>query len=104
MFDIVSYGEKIEEYLSDISSVEDFIEDDKTRLAIERCIEIICEASFKLRKKYHIELSLARRAYNFRGSLVHQYEEIRDSKVYDFAVSYVPKMVLESKVLLEQSL
>ncbi len=44
LFDIIFYGEKVEEYLSEIFSLEDFDNDDRSRLAIERCIEIICEA------------------------------------------------------------
>jgi uncharacterized protein with HEPN domain len=91
----------VEEYLQDISSLDEFDEDDRSRLAIERCIEIICEASHKLWKNHQIELSLADRAYNFRGSLAHQYDEIRSSKVYNFATTFVPNMLEEAKTLLE---
>ena len=62
----------------------------------------MCEASHKLRKEYKVVLKLGRRAYNFRGSLAHQYDVISDEKVYRFAISYVPQMVIEAKDLLEE--
>ena len=103
LFDIVFFGEKIQEYLREIHSLDDFIKDEKGRLAIERCIEIMCEASQKLRKNHHISLSLADKAYNFRGSLSHQYDEIGSFKIFRFATSYVPQMVEEAKELLQDT-
>ena len=40
------------------------------------------------------------RAYNFRGSLAHQYDEIKDFTVYSFATVDVPEMVTEARQLL----
>ena len=71
-------------------SVEGYQADEKTKLAIERCIEIVCEASHKLKKKHAIIMDTHDRAYNFRGSLTHQYDEIKDITVFSFATMDIP--------------
>ena len=102
LHDVISFGEKIAELLEEFPSIEEFKKDDRNRLAIERSIEIMCEAGHKLRKDCGVELKLGRRAYNFRGSLAHQYDVISDEKVYRFAISYVPQMVAEARALLDE--
>ena len=103
LFDIVNNGERIAEFLNGTSSFQSFSNDIKTRYAVERCIEIIGEASFKLTKKLSIRLSLSDRAYNFRGSLVHQYDVIKGETIYNFALMDVPLLVEEARTLLEKN-
>jgi uncharacterized protein with HEPN domain len=100
LFDIVGYGAKIQEYLADSADFLSYSEDEKTKLAVERCLEIVGEACHKLRKNHQIVLRFSDCAYNFRGSLIHQYDEIKDQTVYQFALNDIPVLVSEAEVLL----
>ncbi len=103
LYDIISYGEKVGEYLEKISSLEDYEADERTKLAIERCIEIVCEASHKLKKNHNLIMDTYDRAYNFRGSLTHQYDEIKAITIYSFATIDIPNIVEEAQTLLEKN-
>lgn len=100
LYDIVGYGAKIQEYLADLPGFISYSTDEKTKLAVERCLEIVGEACHKLRKNHQIVLSFSDRAYNFRGSLIHQYDEIKDQTVYQFALNDIPVLVREAEILL----
>lgn len=102
LFDIIQNGKRIELFLLQTPSFESFSQDIKTRYAVERCVEIIGEASQKLRKQFNLALTLSDRAYNFRGSLVHQYDIIKGETIYNFATKDIPKLVSEAQVMLSE--
>ncbi|MEZ4776829.1 MAG: HepT-like ribonuclease domain-containing protein [Bacteroidia bacterium] len=101
LFDIIGYGELIRGYLDEMPDFMAYTSDNKTKLAVERCLEIVGEACHKLRKNYQIILSFSDRTYNFRGSLIHQYDEIKDQTIYQFALNDIPVLVREAKELMD---
>ncbi|MCB0837770.1 MAG: hypothetical protein KDD99_13955 [Bacteroidetes bacterium] len=99
LYDIVEVGARLSELLVNVSLL-DYEDDIEIQESVERKIEKIAEASYKLKTKFNIELSLADKIYNFRGSLVHQYDEIKSETIYKFATYYVPQLVAEADGLM----
>lgn len=102
LFDIVRYGTRVREYLGDVPNYLSYEADTKTQLAIERCLEVIGEACYKLRKYHQLILSYSDRAYNFRGSLIHQYDEIKPQTIFQFATQHLPILVREAQEKLRE--
>ena len=101
LYDIVDVGTRLMYLMKDVS-LEEYADDIEIQESVERKIEKIAEASYKLRTKFDIVLSLAEKIYNFRGSIAHQYEEIKAETIYKFATFYVPEIVDEARGLMQE--
>ena len=101
LYDIVDVGIRLINLMEDISP-EEYEDDIEIQESVERKIEKIAEAAHKLKTNLGIELSLTDKTYNFRGSMVHQYDEIKSETIYRFATVFIPQMVSEAQDLLEK--
>ena len=78
-------------------SLEQYLEDDKTRAAVERVLEVCGEA---LNRLYLIAPAVAekiphvRDIIGFRNILAHGYAELDHRKVYNIAIAHVPALLL----------
>lgn len=86
--------------MTPVEDFEAYQENHVIKDAVERNIEKIAEAMKKLKDHFQVVLPSCDRAYNFRSSLVHQYDEIRDRTVYHFVTNDIPKISAEANALL----
>lgn len=103
------YLEDIERYAAaatrfvDGYSLERYLDDEKTRAAVERALEICGEA---LRKLDQFAPAIARRIPNardiigFRNILAHGYAELDHAKVYSIVLSNAPDLLAAVRELL----
>lgn len=77
--------------------LDQYLEDEKTRAAVERVLEICGEAMSNLRKvapDIADSIPHSRAIIGFRNILAHGYAEIDHKKVYDIAVKHAPELLL----------
>lgn len=102
LFDIQTFCHRVGEYMQSIEDFESYKQNHAVKDAVERNIEKIAEAMKKLKDLFHIELPSCDRAYNFRGSLIHQYDEIKDRTVYHFVMNDIPAITSEVNTFLAE--
>ncbi|MDW3651518.1 MAG: hypothetical protein R8P61_30845 [Bacteroidia bacterium] len=95
LFDIQLFCLRIDEYLLGIDSIEKYSQSFVVKDAIERNIEKIAESMKKLKDLFQIELPIYDRTYNFRNSILHQYDEVKDKTIYSFVLHDIPKILEE---------
>ena len=81
--DILISIEKIEVFVSDCADYNDYVNDDKTKSAVERHLAIIGEA-INMFSKYepNIEIEHARKIVSLRNRLIHAYASVDDTIVW----------------------
>ena len=85
-------------------SLEQYSEDEKTRLAVERLFEIIGEA---LNRSYKVEPELVdsipnyRQIISFRNILAHCYDTVEDRIVWGIIEESLPQLLSDLESLLE---
>ena len=71
--------------MSHVHSFEDFKSARTAKRAIEREIGIIGEAVYRLKKSdREFPISAADVIVNFRNTLIHQYDAIKDERIWEF--------------------
>ena len=107
LFDVVEKCRTIEEFTKGMTLLQ-YKDDEKARLAAERCFIIVGEAlvcASRLTEDIAQELPDARKVIGFRNILVHNYtnyEELSDEKVWAIIHGHVPKLAKDAEAWLER--
>ena len=102
--DMRQAAEKILQF-TEGKTFEDYVKDDLLRSGVERQFEIIGEALNRLLRadeKTADQISNRRRIIGFRNILVHGYDAIEDSVVWDIITINVPHLLEEVTSLLNR--
>ncbi|HLV23373.1 MAG TPA: HepT-like ribonuclease domain-containing protein [Moheibacter sp.] len=98
LYDISNSIGLIEEFMSDIKSFDQYVNDLKTKNAVERQLAIIGEALNKvLKEEPEIKISDSKDIINFRNRLVHAYDSIDDTIIWAIKTKHLP--VLKNEIL-----
>jgi uncharacterized protein with HEPN domain len=101
LFDIREAIIAIETFLAGIS-FEQYVNDLKTKSAVERQLGIIGEAINKFMKETsEVELSHTKEIINLRNRIVHAYDAIDDSIIWAIQTNHLPLLKKEVEKLLE---
>ena len=101
--DALKHGREILNFVSGMS-LEQYSEDEKTRLAVERLFEIIGEA---LNRSYKVEPELVdsipnyRQIISFRNILAHCYDTVEDRIVWGIIEESLPQLLSDLESLLK---
>ncbi len=101
LWDMLDSARTIQEFMAGIR-FEEFLRDRKLQLAIERCVEIIGEASRRISddfKKKHPEI-LWGRILAQRNVLAHEYGEIKQERMWLVATVHVPALIPQLEAVL----
>lgn len=86
----------IEEFMAEINSFDDYLNDAKTRSAVERQIGIIGEAANKYDKINSTEpLKNIKQIVGLRNRIVHAYDSIDDTVIWAITVKHLPDLKKE---------
>jgi uncharacterized protein with HEPN domain len=105
LFDIAEACEKIMAY-SQALTLEDYENDELTRLAIERVLTIVGEALAQARQHYPeivSQISYANEIVGFRNKLVHAYLHIDNDTVWGIIQTFIPVLQQEVRIVLAQA-
>jgi len=95
LLDILNRAEEIQRFTKGYT-FSDYQNDSKTRLAVERLLEIIGEALNRVKKSDPTTLDLIedyRSIISFRNILAHAYDHIEDKIVWGIIESDLPKLI-----------
>ena len=97
LYDIIKSIEEIDSYFPNSKNFQDYVNDGRTRRAVERNIEIIGEAMSRILKQdSSINISNSRKIVDARNKIIHGYDEISDDVIWGIVVNNLP--VLKSEV------
>jgi uncharacterized protein with HEPN domain len=105
IYDAVSACGFIIEFTADIS-FEAYLDDARTRFAVERQFEILGESLNRLKKLAPDLLDNIhdwKEVISFRNIIIHGYDNLNDGIVFDTAKNDVPRLFKELSDLLEKS-
>lgn len=81
---------------------EEFLHDLKLQLAIERCAEIIGEASRRVSEEFkqaHPEIPWKRMIAQ-RNVLIHEYDDVKQERMWVVATDHIPALIPQLQALL----
>lgn len=95
--------EEIESYFLDKPKIfENYIQDVKTKRAVERNIEIIGEATNRIfRKDKKFQLTNSDKIVGTRNRIAHGYDKISDDLIWSILINHLPKLKVEILDLLQ---
>jgi uncharacterized protein with HEPN domain len=94
--DILYAIESIEEFIAGISSYDEYINDKKTRSAVERQLGIIGEAANKYDKLNPNEpLQNISQIIGLRNRIIHAYDSINDVVIWAIVQKHLPNLKKE---------
>lgn len=101
LLDIKMSIESIERYTSDLKSKDDYAKDEETIDSVERRLAIIGEALFKADKLDNtIPISNKTKIIGLRHILVHEYDLVAHSVIWDIIQIHLPVLKKEVELLL----
>jgi len=97
LFDILQSINEIDSYFVEKSkSYQDYLNDIKTKRAVERDIEIIGEAVNRILKKdKNYKIENAQRIIGARNRIAHGYDKISDDLIWSIIINHLPKLKVE---------
>jgi uncharacterized protein with HEPN domain len=101
--DALKHGREILNFVSGMS-LDQYSEDEKTRLAVERLFEIIGEAlnrSYKLDPELVDSIPNYRQIISFRNILAHCYDTVEDRIVWGIIEESLPQLLSDLESLLK---
>ena len=103
LFDILQSITEIEGYFIDKPKrFEEYLNDIKTKRAIERDIEIIGEAINRIIKKdINLKIENAQKIIGTRNRIAHGYDKISDDLIWSIVINHIPKLKVEISSMLE---
>jgi uncharacterized protein with HEPN domain len=103
LFDILQSIKEIDSYYTDKPKIfEEYLSDLRTKRAVERNIEIIGEAVYRILKRdKHFKLDNARQIIGTRNRIAHGYDKISDDLIWSIVINNLPKLNEEVENLLE---
>ena len=100
-FDIQEAIESIEMFIQDKKDLESFGQDLKTKRAVEREFEIIGEAADRINKlDSNIKISNLRQIINMRNKIIHGYETVSNTVMWQTIHNHLPQLKEEIQKLL----
>lgn len=103
LFDIIQAINEIESFYENRpKKFEEYVNDIKTKRAIERDLEIIGEAANRIYKKdKNYKLSNVEKIIATRNRIIHGYDKISDDLIWSIVINHIPKLKEEVKMLLK---
>jgi uncharacterized protein with HEPN domain len=103
LYDILQSVNEIESFFADMpKTFTHYLNDLKTKRAIERNIEIIGEAVNRITKKdKHFKLENAEKIVGTRNRIINGYNKISDDLVWSIVINHLPKLKAEVEILLK---
>lgn len=97
LYDILQSVKEIESYFEDKpKKFEEYINDIRTKRAVERNIEIIGEAFNRIMKKDKIfQLENVQKIIGTRNRIAHGYDKISDDLIWSILINHLPKLEKE---------
>ena len=104
LYDILQSIEEVESYFSNSPKEFDaYVNDIKTKRAVERDIEIIGEAVNRIVKHNpNFKLENARNIIGTRNRIIHGYDSISDEMIWSIVINHLPKLKIEIETLLKE--
>lgn len=94
--DILFAIELIEDFISDISSFQEYSQNNKTKSAVERQLGIIGEAANKFTKiELEETLENVEQIISLRNRIIHAYDSIDDTIIWVILKNYLPPLKIE---------
>lgn len=82
---------------------QEYINDIKTKRAVERNLEIIGEAVNRILKKNEdFDLNNAKKIIDTRNRIIHGYDRISDELVWSIVINHLPQLKQEIQELLKE--
>ena len=101
LMDILGAIEMVEEFSSGLLDIEEYVADTKTRMAIERCLEIVGEATTQLLKiEPSIAISNIKKIISLRNQISHGYDDIDEVVIWEIIKVHLPILKSEVQALL----
>jgi len=100
--DILQAIDEIESYYVDKPKVfAEYVNDIKTKRAIERDLEIIGEAVNRILKKDpSLEILNAKNIIGTRNRIIHGYDSVSDDMIWSIVLKHIPKLRIEIEGLI----
>jgi uncharacterized protein with HEPN domain len=103
LFDIIKSIEEIDSYFPASKKFDIYINDIRTKRAVERNIEIIGEAMGRILKENpNINISNSRKIVDARNKIIHGYDDISDDVVWGIVINHLPLLKQEAEKLLKE--
>src|SRR5690242_12498185 len=105
LHDALGACREIDEYTAGMT-LDQYVQDRKTRRAVERCFEIVGEALHLAAIDDETLLDRVpdlRRPVGLRNRIIHGYDTISDEIVWDIVVTKVPILMVQISTLLEEA-
>jgi uncharacterized protein with HEPN domain len=103
LFDIIKSIEEIDSYFPASKKFDIYINDIRTKRAVERNIEIIGEAMGRiLNENPNINISNSRKIVDARNKIIHGYDDISDDVVWGIVINHLPLLKQEAEKLLKE--
>jgi uncharacterized protein with HEPN domain len=102
LHDILQAIDEIESFYVDKPKVfEEYVNDIKTKRAIERDLEIIGEAVNRIVKKDpSFKILNAKNIIGTRNRIIHGYDSVSDDMIWSIVINHIPKLKSEVEDLL----
>ncbi len=92
----------IEGYVGEEKKFENFLSNKMMQQAIERNLEIIGEATKKiLQLQPDIEVTAGRKIVNIRNLLIHAYDSVDSTRIWEIIIIHIPVLKTEVSLLLK---
>ena len=104
LYDILQSINEIESYYEDKpQKFKEYVRDIKTKRAIERNLEIIGEAVYRIRRKdRNFQLKNAEKIMGTRNRIIHGYNKVSDDLIWSIVINHLPKLKEEVNSLLNE--
>lgn len=101
LYDILNAIMEIDSFMSDISGLDSYKMDLRTRRAVERNIEIIGEAMSRvLKQQPSFHISNSRKIVDVHNRIIHGYDSVSDEVIWGIVTIYLPVLKQEVEALL----
>lgn len=103
LYDIMQSISEIDGYFETQRKIyQEYLDDIKTKRAIERNIEIIGEAVNRIMKKNpDFQIGHAYQIIGTRNRIIHGYDKVSDELIWSIVINHLPKLRKEIAQLLE---
>ena len=102
--DILNAINEVESYFEEGErKFENYHSDIRTKRAVERDLEIIGEAAYRIFKvDPEIPIKHVRQIIGTRNRIIHRYDSVSDEMIWSIVINHLPKLKQEVKQLLGQ--
>lgn len=104
LYDILQSINEIDSYFDGKPRIfEEYVNDIKTKRAIERDLEIIGEAANRILKRDNdFKLHNIEKIIGTRNRIIHGYDNVSDDLIWSIVINHLPKLKQEVRQLLDE--